>query len=146
MQTKYYDLVVIGAGPGGISGTRTASLFGKRIALLEKTGMIGGAGINTGTIPSKTLRETALALSGWRSRQLFGVDRSLRRQATIGDFMYHEKNVMEHERQRFEALLRESGVEIFDGAGKFVDEHTVEVALLSGTKLNLRGDKILVAT
>jgi NAD(P) transhydrogenase len=146
MQPKDYDLVVIGAGPGGISGARTASLFDKRIALLEKTGMIGGAGINTGTIPSKTLRETALALSGWRSRQLFGVDLSLRRQATIGDFMYHEKNVMEHERQRFEGLLRESGVEIFHGAGKFVDEHTVEVALLSGTKLYLRGDKILVAT
>jgi NAD(P) transhydrogenase len=54
--------------------------------------------------------------------------------------------VMEHERQRFEELLRESGVEIFHGAGKFVDEHTLEVALLSGTKLYLRGDKILVAT
>jgi NAD(P) transhydrogenase len=93
MQAKHYDLVVIGAGPGGVWGARTAAGLGKCVALVEKTGMIGVAGINTGTIPSKTLRETALALSGWRSRRLFGVDLSLRRRATIGDFMYHEKNV-----------------------------------------------------
>jgi hypothetical protein len=55
--------------------------------------------LNTGTVPSKALRETALALSGWRSRELFGVDLSLHREATIGDFMYHEKHVSEHQRQ-----------------------------------------------
>src|SRR5438045_3429406 len=77
MQPESYDLVVIGGGPAGISGANTASIFGKRVALVEKLREIGGAGINTGTIPSKTLRETALALSGVRSRKLFGVDLSL---------------------------------------------------------------------
>src|SRR5437762_8908689 len=74
MRPESYDLVVIGGGPAGISGANTASIFGKRVALVEKLREIGGAGINTGTIPSKTLRETALALSGVRSRKLFGVD------------------------------------------------------------------------
>jgi NAD(P) transhydrogenase len=108
--------------------------------------MIGGAGINTGTIPSKTLRETALALSGWRSRQLFGVDLSLRRRATIGDFMYHEKNVTKHERQRIADLLRENAVEIFHGTGSLVYAHTVEVMSPSDEKLNFKGNIILVAT
>jgi len=85
--TKDFDVVVIGGGPAGISGANTAAIFGKRVALVEKLGKVGGAGINTGTIPSKTLRETALALSGWRSRKLFGVDLSLRREMTVEDFM-----------------------------------------------------------
>jgi NAD(P) transhydrogenase len=146
MPAKNYDLVVIGAGPGGAWGARTAASFGKRVALVEKTGMIGGADINTGTIPSKTLRETALALSGWRSRRLFGVDLSLRRKATIGDFMFHEKNVTAHERQRIENLLRENGVEIFHGTGSLIDPHTVGVTGPTGASLSLKGDKILVAT
>src|SRR5260370_22250919 len=79
METKAYDLVVIGGGPAGALGAWLATLFGKRVALVEKKQNLGGAGINTGTIPSKTLRETALALTGWRSRDLFGVDLSLRR-------------------------------------------------------------------
>ena len=124
METKKYDLIIIGTGPGGIWGARTATDFGKRVAIVEQTGMIGGAAFNTGTVPSKALRETALALSGWRSRELFGVDLSLHREATIGDFMYHEKHVSEHQRQRFEGLLRAQGVEIFYGKGSFVDPHT----------------------
>ena len=69
-----FDLVVIGGGPAGICGANTAGLFGKSVALVEKLPEVGGAGINTGTIPSKALRETALVLSGVRSRALFGVD------------------------------------------------------------------------
>jgi NAD(P) transhydrogenase len=146
MEAKKYDLIIIGAGPGGIWGARTATDFGKRVAIVEQTGMIGGAAFNTGTVPSKALRETALALSGWRSRELFGVDLSLHREATIGDFMYHEKHVSEHQRQRFEGLLRAQGVEIFYGKGSFVDPHTIQVVRLTGEELALEGDKILVAT
>jgi pyruvate/2-oxoglutarate dehydrogenase complex dihydrolipoamide dehydrogenase (E3) component len=63
METKHYDLIAIGAGPGGVWGARTAAGFNKRVAIVEKTGLIGGAGINTGTLPSKTLRETALRMA-----------------------------------------------------------------------------------
>src|SRR5450755_2057964 len=100
-----FDLIVLGGGPAGASAAAAAGFIGKRAALVELAGMLGGAGINTGTIPSKTLRETALVLSGWRSRRLFGVDLSLRREATIGDFMCHEKNVTAGERARIQARL-----------------------------------------
>ncbi|MBC8011035.1 MAG: FAD-dependent oxidoreductase, partial [Burkholderiales bacterium] len=88
-----FDLIVLGGGPAGASAAAAAGFLGKRAALVELAGMLGGAGTNTGTLPSKTLRETSLVLSGWRSRRLFGVDLSLRREATVGDFMSHSKNV-----------------------------------------------------
>jgi NAD(P) transhydrogenase len=140
--TKDFDIVVIGGGPAGIAGANTASIFGKRVALVEKLREIGGAGINTGTIPSKTLRETALALSGMRSRKLFGVDLSLRREATVADFMRHEKNVAAHERGRREEQMRTYNVERFHGAATFVDPNSVRVA----PDTLLRSEKILIAT
>src|SRR6266513_3045884 len=140
--TRDFDVVVTGGGPAGISGANTAGILGKRVALVEKLREVGGAGINTGTIPSKTLRETALAFSGMRSRKLFGVDLSLRREATVADFMRHEKNVATHERRRREEQLRTYKVETFHGAASFVDPNTVRVA--PGTLL--RGEKILIAT
>src|SRR5439155_24553784 len=106
MPDHSFDLIVIGGGPAGISGANTAGIFGKRVALGEKLREVGGAGINTGTIPSKTLRETALALSGMRSRKLFGVDLSLRREATVADVMRHEESVAAQERRRREEQLR----------------------------------------
>src|SRR5437588_5444894 len=142
MQAQSYDLVVIGGGPAGISGGNTAAIFGKRVALVEKLGKVGGAGINTGTIPSKTLRETALALSGWRSRKLFGVDLSLRREATVEDFMRHKERVVAHDRKRREEQMRTYNVETFHGAASFVDPNTVRIA----PDTLLRGEKILIAT
>jgi NAD(P) transhydrogenase len=142
MQAQSYDLVVIGGGPAGIAGANTASIFGKRVALVEKLREVGGAGINTGTIPSKTLRETALAFSGMRSRKLFGVDLSLRREATVADFMRHQKNVAAHERRRREDQMRTYKVERFHGAATFLDSNTVRVA----PDTLLRGERILIAT
>jgi NAD(P) transhydrogenase len=142
MPNDSFDLIVIGGGPAGICGANTAGIFGKRVALVEKLHEIGGAGINTGTIPSKTLRETALALSGIRSRKLFGVDLSLRREATVADFMRHQENVAAHERRRREEQMRTYKVETFHGAASFVDPHTVRV----GADVLLRGEKILIAT
>jgi NAD(P) transhydrogenase len=117
-----FDLVVIGGGPAGTSGASGAALLGRKVALVEKSARIGGAGINTGTIPSKTLRETSLMLSGWRSRRLLGVDLALRREATISDFIRHER-VTESERKRVEARLGPRGVTTFHGAASFVDPH-----------------------
>ena len=77
-----FDLIVIGGGPAGIVGATTASTLGKTVAIVDRHHELGGAGANTGTVPSKTLRETALAFSGMRSpRSLCGVDLSLRREA-----------------------------------------------------------------
>lgn len=139
---QQFDLIVIGGGPAGISGANAAAIFGKRVALVEKLREVGGAGINTGTLPSKTLRETALALSGLRSRKLFGVDLSLRREATVADFMRHKANVAAHDRQRREKQLRAFHVKTFHGLASFVDPHTVRVE----PDLLLRGENILIAT
>lgn len=140
-----FDLVVVGAGPAGTSAAAGAGLFGKRVALVEASGMLGGAGINTGTIPSKSLRETALVLSGWRSRRLHGVDLSLQREATVADFMGHARNVTAAERARTQARLDLRGVLQFRGEASFADTYTVRV-VADGTETFLRGKKILIAT
>ena len=77
-----FDIVVLGGGPAGASGAAAAALFGQRVALVEQAREVGGAGVMTGTLPSKTLRETAVALSGLRARKLFGIDLSIRHKAT----------------------------------------------------------------
>ena len=139
---KTFDLVVLGGGPAGSSGAAGAGFLGRQAALVEKAGKIGGAGINTGTLPSKTLRETALVLSGWRSRRLFGVDLSLQREATVGDFMRHQKHVTAAERARTETRLASANkVTRFAGTGNFVDPHTVRVVGPAGDETLLRGER-----
>src|ERR1700760_3365568 len=92
-ETKNYDLVIIGGGPAGLTAATTAADNHKSVALIDAHYELGGAGVNTGTVPSKTLRETALALTGVRSRDLYGVDLSLRREVTIKEFLGHEQKV-----------------------------------------------------
>jgi NAD(P) transhydrogenase len=139
---QQFDLVVIGGGPAGICGANTAGVFGKSVALVEKLPAVGGAGINTGTIPSKALRETALVLSGVRSRALFGVDISIKREATVMDFMGHMQNAAAQERRRREEQLRSNRVQIFQGPARFVEPNTVQI----GPDTWLRGERILIAT
>src|SRR6476659_3574236 len=101
-----YDLVVIGSGPAGEKGAAQAAYFGKKVALVEKEPVPGGAAANTGTLPSKTLRETALFLSGFSHRQLDGLDfRGLKDKVTVRDFMTREKFIVEQERARIRANL-----------------------------------------
>lgn len=142
-----FDLVVIGGGPAGTSGASAAGLLGKKVALIEQAAQVGGAGINTGTIPSKTLRETSLMLSGWRSRRLFGVDLSLRREATVTEFMHHEERVTAAERHRVEVTLGRLGVTRIHGRASFVDAHTIRVSNPDATaEVCVRADHILIAT
>jgi NAD(P) transhydrogenase len=146
MTPQHFDLVVLGGGPAGTSGAIAGGLMGKKVALVEKEARVGGAGINTGTIPSKTLRETALMLSGVRSRKLLGVDLSLQRGATVQDLMRHADQVTAAERAYQEAGLEQRSVTRFHGRASFADPHTVRVALAQGGEALLRGDRILVAT
>jgi NAD(P) transhydrogenase len=153
---KTYDLIVIGGGPAGITAATAASRFGKGVALVDCNREIGGAGINTGTVPSKTLRETALALSGLKSRNLYGVDLSIRREVTVADFLGHEEHVKDafHASitQRLEMLM----ATVYYGTAAFLDANTIQVDLGSkdleqdpsptGAAIQLRGEKILIAT
>ena len=92
-EAKAYDLVIIGGGPAGIVGAATAKASHKTVALVDNHRELGGAGVNTGTVPSKTLRETALALSGIKARKLTGLDFTLKYEVTIADFLGHEQHV-----------------------------------------------------
>src|SRR5215472_2313553 len=94
-----YDLVVIGSGPAGEKGAAQAAYFGKRVAMVEREQHPGGAGINTGTVPSKTLRETALYFSGLGQRGLYGVDYQVKADLTVQDLMYRKHEVVRALRQ-----------------------------------------------
>src|SRR5262245_20556846 len=146
MGPKLFDLVVIGGGPAGSSGAVAATLFGKRVALVEKETRVGGAGLNTGTIPSKALRESALILSGWRARKLLGLDVALRQESTVQELAYHSDHVRETLRSQVKFRLGERGVEVFQGSASFADSHTVRVVDPAGQETWLNGRAILVAT
>ena len=141
-----YDLVVIGSGPAGEKGAAQAAYFGKRVALVERGALLGGACINTGTVPSKTLRESALYFSGLRQRGLYGIDYSLREGMTVRDFMHHKDVVVELEREKVEKNLAAHHIELLRGTAGFEDPHTLAVATPEGKALGLRGEVILIAT
>lgn len=142
----HYDLIVIGSGPAGEKGAATARFFGKNVAMVERNPQLGGASTNTGTIPSKTLRETALALSGTRARKLYGVDLSLRHDATIPDLMYHEERVKRAEVDRVEDVIRDRAIDLYHGHARFTDPHTVMVKHDSGSETTISAEKFLIAT
>ncbi|MCW8131004.1 MAG: Si-specific NAD(P)(+) transhydrogenase [Planctomycetota bacterium] len=145
MAVPTYDLIVIGSGPAGEKGGAAAAYFGKKVAIVERDANLGGAAANTGTLPSKTLRETALMLSGARARG-FGVDFSLKGKTTVRDFMYKERRVTATERTRVAANIRKHNMDVYQGCAKFVDPHTLEVAQPDGGAQRLQGGVFLIAT
>ncbi len=140
-----FDLVVIGCGPAGEKAGAQAAYFGKRVAVIEGAEFVGGSCINTGTVPSKTLRESALYFSGLKQRGLYGIDYSLKENLTINDFMRHEREVVEMERQRILKNLALHQIELVHGRASFEDTHTVSVSGADGVR-QLRGEVILIAT
>jgi NAD(P) transhydrogenase len=140
-----FDLIVIGCGPAGEKAAAQAAYFGKRVAIIEAAEFVGGSCINTGTVPSKTLRESALYFSGLKQRGLYGIDYSLKDNLTIGDFMHHEREVVERERERILKNLALHHIELIRGRAAFEDAHTVSVSGPNGIR-RLRGDVILIST
>jgi NAD(P) transhydrogenase len=143
--TEKFDLIVIGAGPAGEKGASKAAQYGKRVALIEREPYLGGAGINTGTVPSKTLRESALYFSGLRQRGLYGIDYSLKDDLTIKDFMYRERTVRRKERKMIVEHVGEHGITLFHGTGSLIDKHTVVIKSSKDEK-EIAGRIILIAT
>jgi NAD(P) transhydrogenase len=141
-----FDLIVIGSGPAGEKGAAQAAYFGKRVCLVERAPRPGGAAVNTGTIPSKALRETALYFSGLRQRGLYGVDYSVKENITVADFMFRERTVIEAEWKLIDDNLKRHGIEQIRGSARIVDGHTVEVTRYGEESRALTGDFILVAT
>ena len=141
-----FDLVVIGSGPAGEKGAAQAAYFGKRVAVIERSPNLGGAGVNTGTVPSKTLRESALYFSGLRQRGLYGIDYSLREGLTVQGFMHRKDAVVSAERLKIASNLAAHKIELINGAAQFEDARTVKVIDSHGVSHHLRGEVILIAT
>jgi NAD(P) transhydrogenase len=140
-----FDLIVIGSGPAGEKGAAQAAYFGKRVALVEREPYLGGAGVNTGTVPSKTLRETALYFSGLGQRGLYGVDYTVKRDITVPDFMYREKEVVRALREAIARNLERHRIELVRGPAAFDDPHTIRVATPDRVR-RLSAPVILIAT
>ncbi len=140
-----FDLVVIGGGAAGEKGAVQAAYFGKKVALIEREPVLGGAMVNTGTIPSKTLRETALVLSGLRQRGLYGIDLTLPRAATVTDFLHRLSFVTKEEGTRMAANLARHDVTCIHGTARFIDPHTLAVATPGGERI-VRAGHVLIAT
>src|SRR6185503_10455229 len=137
MSIPHYDLIVIGSGPAGEKGAAQAAYFGKRVALIERESVLGGAAANTGTLPSKTLRETALYLSGFRQRGLYGVSMKLKEKVTARDFLFRERQVQHTEHLRIIANLRRHQIDLFNGHASFVDAHAVQLENRGATPVML---------
>lgn len=142
---EHYDLIVIGSGPAGEKGAAQAAYFGKRVAIVERAEHVGGAGINTGTIPSKTLRETALYFSGLRQRGLYGIDYSLKENLSVANFMYREQTVVEMEHRIIERNIRRHNITLIRGEASLADKNTVLVTSPEGRR-EISADFILIAT
>lgn len=140
-----FELIVIGCGPAGEKAGAQAAYFGKRVAIIERAQHMGGSCINTGTVPSKTLRESALYFSGLKQRGLYGIDYSLKENLTVHDFMHHEREVVDMERQRILKNLALHKIELLRGQASFEDCHTVAVLSADSTR-RLKGEVILIAT
>ncbi|MGZ6134049.1 MAG: Si-specific NAD(P)(+) transhydrogenase [Myxococcaceae bacterium] len=140
-----YDLVVIGSGPAGEKGAAQAGYFHKKVAVIERQSNLGGAGANTGTLPSKTLRETSLFLSGFRQRGLYGVEMKLEARTGVRELLFRERAVAQEEQVRVAQNLRAHGADIYQGKGRIVDPHTVLVRR-PGAEERLTAKVILVAT
>jgi NAD(P) transhydrogenase len=143
---QQYDLVVIGSGPAGEKGAAQAAYFGKRVAVVECGSDLGGACINTGTLPSKILRESALYFSGLRQRGLYGIDYSLREGLTVQNFTHRKDVLVEMEREKIRANLAAHGIDLIRGTGAFEDAHTVTVKSTQSGIVDLHGTAVLIAT
>ncbi len=146
MSAEPFDLVVLGSGPAGEKGAAQAAYFGKRVAIVERAAFLGGAGINTGTVPSKTLRETALYFSGLRQRGLYGVDYSIKKEITVPDFMYREAEVVRALRAIVGDNLLRHRIDLVRGVARFEDAHTLQILGADGTQRRLAASVILIAT
>lgn len=139
-----FDLIVIGSGPAGEKAAVKAAYFGYKVAIIEKEELFGGAGTVTGTLPSKTLRETALYFSDKLEKGLYGIDRTFSHEASMTDFMYRKNLVKDSSSEEIFHNLSRHHVSIFYGVASFEDAHTIHVQ--GKDPISLFGEHIIIAT
>jgi NAD(P) transhydrogenase len=143
---EHVDLVVVGGGAAGEKGAAQAAYFGKRVTVIERRSEPGGATVHTGTLPSKTLREAALFLSGYRQRDLYGVSVEVTRDLGVARLIHRKDAVRRLETERMRANLERHGVELLHGPARLVDATTVEVTVDDGAARRVTADAVLIAT
>jgi len=144
MEANEYDLVVIGSGPAGQKGAICAAKMRKKVAIIDRKKSVGGVCVHTGTIPSKTLREAVLYLSGFRQRTFYGRGYALKDRIAMADLIFRAEAVMAREVEVIRAQLRRNYVTIMEGDARFLDANTLEVKTDDGAQL-VRGQHILIA-
>jgi len=122
-----YDLLVIGSGPAGQRAAIQAAKLNKQVAVVERKTILGGVCINTGTIPSKTLREAVMHLSGYRERSLYGASYTVKQNITMADLMYRTDYVIQHELDIVRHQLQRNRVELISAEASFVDKNTIRL-------------------
>src|SRR5580765_7063054 len=130
-----YDLIVIGSGPAGQRAAIYASKLGKKVALVEMREVVGGASINTGTIPSKTMREAVLHLSGYNYKSIYGMNYRVKEKITMADLAFRVQHVIKTEIDVTEAQLSRNNVEMLLGVASFEDGTHVKVTSSRGTNV-----------
>jgi NAD(P) transhydrogenase len=139
-----YDLVVIGSGSAGQKCAVAAAKAGKRVAVIDRTGMIGGVSVHTGTIPGKTVREAIFQLSGLAISALYGGGPRRRVGISVENVSSRVKAIVARETEVVRAQLERNGIVIYPGDARFLDPHTVEVQS-DGEGTTVNGSKILIA-
>jgi NAD(P) transhydrogenase len=142
-----YDMVVIGSGPGGQKAAIAAAKLGKSVAVIEQRQMLGGVCVNTGTIPSKTLREAVLYLTGMNQRELYGASYRVKDKITPADLLSRTSHVIGRQAETVRNQLMRNRVDVIAGHGRFRDEHTLLVDDQSrGERTTVSGEYIVIAT
>ncbi len=140
-----YDLVVIGSGPAGQRAAIQGAKSGKRVALIEQREVIGGVCINTGTIPSKTMREAVLHLSGYNYQNIYGVSYRVKEKITMADLAFRVQHVIKTEIDVTQAQLARNGIEVLTGVASFKSSTSVLVTGARGSS-EANAEKIVIAT
>jgi NAD(P) transhydrogenase len=144
MEANEYDLVVIASGPAGQKGAICAAKMRKKVAIIDRKKSVGGVCVHTGTIPSKTLREAVLYLSGFRQRTFYGRGYVLKDRIAMADLIFRAQAVMAREVEVIKSQLRRNYVTILEGDARFLDANTLEVKSDEGSQL-VRGQHVLIA-
>ncbi|MDR6667198.1 MULTISPECIES: Si-specific NAD(P)(+) transhydrogenase [unclassified Rhizobium] len=140
-----YDLVVVGSGPAGRRGAIQAAKLGKKVLVIEQGKRVGGVSVHTGTIPSKTLRETALNLSGWRERGFYGRSYRVKQEISAEDLRRRLLITLDHEVEVLEHQFARNRVQHIRGKASFVDTNTLQIIKDDGDTMTVTGASILLA-
>jgi NAD(P) transhydrogenase len=146
MATYDFDLLAVGSGPAGQKAAIQAAKLGMRAACVEKHEMVGGVCVNTGTIPSKTLREAVLYLTGMTQRDLYGQSYRVKEEITIDDLNRRTHHVIGREIDVIRDQLTRNHIALFEGSARFVDPHTIAIVDAAGAERRVTAAKIVIAT